>query len=134
MNNEEIIKKASLSFENSFSEKNYYDLQTQDENHLDLILKKLKLSPGKNILDLGTGTGYLAFPIAKLDKSYSIIGIDIVKETISRNNNEAIKKGLENLQFVVYDGIELPFEDNSFDIIISRYAIHHFPNIKKSRQ
>jgi len=33
------------------------------------------------------------------------------------------------LHFVSYDGMDFPFADNSFDIVITRYALHHFPAI-----
>ena len=36
----------------------------------------------------------------------------------------------KNTGFVNYDGITFPFEDDSFDIVITRYALHHFPTIK----
>ena len=39
---------------------------------------------------------------------------------------------MSNLRFVSYGGTDLQFADNEFDIVISRYALHHFPDIHKS--
>ena len=30
----------------------------------------------------------------------------------------------------LYDGIDFPFEDQSFDLVVTRYALHHFPDIE----
>ena len=36
------------------------------------------------------------------------------------------------MSFVNYDGVNFPFEDGSFDMVITRYALHHFPDISHS--
>jgi len=125
----ESIKKTAIKFEDSFSQGSYYDSQTQDNNHLKLILSSLELNPGKRILDLGTGSGYLAFPLATENEKCEVIGLDIVVKTIERNNFKS--KEITNLNFVSYGGEIFPFPENYFDIIVSRYAIHHFPDIEK---
>ena len=38
----------------------------------------------------------------------------------------------KNLSFVNYDGVDFPFEVGSFDMVITRYALHHFPDISHS--
>ena len=65
MNYKESIEKTKQGFEASFQADAFYNKQTKDEKHLELILNFLKVQPGMKILDLGTGTGYLAFPLAK---------------------------------------------------------------------
>ena len=84
------------------------------------------------ILDLGTGSGYLAFPIAKENAGCDVVGLDIVKEALLANRVRAEKEGTDNLTFMSYDGIDLPFEDSTFDLIVTRYSLHHFPDIEHS--
>jgi|GEM_PF-5417002 len=122
MNNENIIKLAKLEFEKSFLERNYYNIQTQDDDHLDRIVEAINVSNKKRILDLGTGSGYLGFKIASEFKDSLITGLDIVTQTLKENTNEALKRGISNIDFIDYDGEIFPFKDNTFDIIVTCYT------------
>jgi ubiquinone/menaquinone biosynthesis C-methylase UbiE len=132
MNLEDNIKLVKQGFESSFSEKSFYEKQTIDDNHLSLLINMINAKSGNTIVDLGTGTGYIAFPLAEKNVDSTIIGIDIVTETLKRNSKKAAQENLSNLSFISYDGKNFPFLDNSIDIIITRYALHHFPNIEHS--
>ena len=70
----ESIESTKKGFEESFKSGTFYNEQTQDQNHLELILNFLNISPGMNVLDLGTGTGYLAFPIARKYPAAEVAG------------------------------------------------------------
>lgn len=129
VNNKESIEKTKQGFEESFRLGSYYNKQTRDDNHLELILKRVQVELGMRILDLGTGSGYLAFPFAESYKQTEVVGLDIVEKTLEENQRKAELDRLTNLHFVNYDGIDFPFEDDSFDIVITRYALHHFPAI-----
>lgn len=129
MNYKESIEQTKQSFEESFRDGAYYNKQTSDNLHLEMILRYIPVEPGMKILDLGTGSGYLAFSFAEKYKQAEIIGLDIVEKTLVENRRKAEIGGINNLHFVSYDGVNFPFNDNSFDIVISRYALHHFPVI-----
>ena len=126
------VDSARRGFEESFAAGTFYNRQTQDSEHLNRILGFLKISDGMKILDLGTGSGYLAFPVAKNHPDCEIIGLDIVNATIEANRSRANDQGLNNLSFVSYDGIDFPFDAESFDLVITRYSLHHFPDIEHS--
>jgi len=129
VNNKESIEITKQGFEESFRLGSYYNKQTRDEMHLELILKYIQVTPGMRILDLGTGSGYLAFPFAKKHTQAEVVGLDIVEKTLATNQRKAKLEGINNLHFVSYEGMKFPFEDNSFDLVITRYALHHFPEI-----
>ena len=126
------IEDTRKGFEASFATGDFYNRQTQDSQHLEKILQFLQVSDGMRILDLGCGSGYLAFPMAKNNPDIEVIGLDIVSDTLRANRSRANKEGIKNLTFVSYDGIDFPFEDDSFDLVVTRYALHHFPDIGHS--
>lgn len=139
MNKKEISTKSELNrsiettkrgFEESFESGTLYNRQTQDKAHLERILRCLKISDGMRILDLGTGTGYLAFPIAERFPKTEVIGLDIVERALDKNRKKALNDGLKNISFVSYNGLTFPFADKVFDMVITRYALHHFPAIQ----
>ena len=92
----------------------------------------LPIRDGMKVLDLGAGSGYLSFPIAKRNVACKIVGLDIVSNALAANRVRAEKEDVDNLSFVCYDGVDFPFEANSFDMVITRYALHHFPDIAHS--
>ena len=72
------------------------------------------------------------FPIAQKYPNISIIGLDIVEKALEVNRSRAKEENIRNISFTSYDGINVPFADSEFDMVISRYALHHFPDIQKS--
>lgn len=132
MNIEKSITEARQGFEESFREAAFYNKQTADDDHLKLLLDLVCPKDNDTILDLGTGSGYVAFPLAERNLNCSIIGMDIVADTLATNEKKAREQGNANLQFKAYDGKLYPFEDESIDTIVTRYALHHLPNIEDS--
>ena len=126
------IDSTRRGFEESFSVGTFYNRQTQDAEHLDEILSFVRFEKGMKILDLGTGSGYLAFRIAKDNPGCIVTGLDIVSATLEANTKRAQEEGVNNLSFVSYDGISFPFEDGMFDVVVTRYSLHHFPEIETS--
>ena len=126
------INDTRKGFEESFATGDFYNRQTQDSEHLKRILGSLKISEGMKLLDLGTGSGYLSFPIAKNNPGCEVNGLNIVNDALQANRMRADAEGIKNLSFVSYDGIDFPFEDVSFDLVVTRYALHHFPDIEHS--
>lgn len=132
MNAEKIIAAAKQGFEDSFSSGEFYNKQTRDSRHLNAILDFLPIKCGMRILDLGTGSGYLSFPIAEKYPDAMVVGLDIVEQALEANRRKAAQENKSNLSFVSYGGVTFPFEDGEFDMVVSRYSLHHFPCIQES--
>ncbi len=126
------INDTRKGFEASFAAGDFYNRQTQDSKHLEKILQFIQISDGMRILDLGCGSGYLSFPVARNNPGCEVIGLDIVSEALDSNRCRAKKEEINNLTFVNYDGTDFPFASGSFDWIVTRYALHHFPDIEHS--
>jgi ubiquinone/menaquinone biosynthesis C-methylase UbiE len=88
--------------------------------HLSDYKRAQFLVKNKNVLDLGCNSGYGTNLLAEECKS--IIGVDVSPEAIKTAD---LKYNKPNLEFQLVDGINLPFEDNSFDVIISFQVIEH---------
>ena len=106
---ESSIMATKQGFENSFSSGDFYNKQTQDEQHLKNILDFLPINADMKILDLGTGSGYLSFPIAKKYSNISVIGLDIVEKALEVNRFRAKEEQIRNISFITYNGIEFRF-------------------------
>ena len=97
---EQSIFATKEGFENSFSCGDFYNKQTQDDQHLKLILDFLPIKSGMKILDLGTGSGYLSFPIAERFPDALISGLDIVEKALEANRVKAEKDCIRNIRFI----------------------------------
>ena len=126
------IEDTRKGFEESFASGDFYNRQTQDAEHLERILAFINVRDGMRILDLGCGSGYLTFPIAEGNPDCEVTGLDIVSDAIDANRSRAREAELDNLTFVSYDGIDFPFEAGTFDLVVTRYSLHHFPDIEHS--
>jgi ubiquinone/menaquinone biosynthesis C-methylase UbiE len=93
-----------------------------------MVIELANIQPGDKVLDVGCGTGSLTLTA----KSYAgpsgkVYGIDAAPEMIDVAKKKASRAGLE----VVFDvGLieKLAFPDATFDVVISRLAIHHLPD------
>ena len=79
---------------------------------------------GGEILEIGTGKGYLAIALAKKDYSFTTIDVSGQEQAYARLNIKSL--GLEKqVNFKIENAENLSFEDKSFDIIFSINTIHH---------
>jgi len=123
---QDIMGRAKESFGHDWLTPGYSQL-ISDAEHLANILKLCDVIPGKSYLDIGTGSGYVAFELARQHPAVSVAGIDIVEQVIAADNQKARETHAHNLRFLSFAGTQLPFDDGSFYGAVSRYAFHHFP-------
>ena len=85
----------------------------------DEIAKYYGIGPGDKILDVGCGKGYLLYEFTQAVPGVKVAGIDISRYGID-NAKEEIKPFLREA-----NAVNLPFEDNSFDLVISITTLHN---------
>ncbi len=87
-----------------------------------------------SVLDVGTGTGIIALFVAtRIGPQGKVVGIDLSDGMLATASNKAKRQDLESrTEFLKMDAESLGFADNSFDAVISLYALRHFPNPDKS--
>jgi demethylmenaquinone methyltransferase/2-methoxy-6-polyprenyl-1,4-benzoquinol methylase len=89
-------------------------------------------NPDENskILDIATGTGDIAFKYYKITlEKADITGMDFTPEMIKIANE---RKQNRKIKFLVGNALNLPFEDNIFDITSISYGIRNVDDVKKS--
>lgn len=96
---------------------------------VDIISSKIPKNKKLKVLDVGTGTGFLAILMASL--KHDVTGIDLTKSMIDCANKTSNLLGY-NIDFKVMDAQDLNFDDNFFDVVISRNLTWTLPNAKKA--
>ena len=81
------------------------------------------------VLDLACGTGITTCKFAKAAKE--VAGLDITKEMLYQAQLKCHSEKLTNINFKLGDVENLQYEDESFDIVFTRYGFHHFLDVKK---
>lgn len=83
----------------------------------DELLEMCRTNEKSNLLDVGCGSGFTACQIAKKYNCH-VVGIDISETMVARSKERARKENLTKVEFQVADVTQLPFEDQSFDVVI----------------
>jgi len=112
------------------------------------IVAAAKIRANDRVLDIGTGRGFLAIETAKAVVGCRVVGIDVwdapakgqmhkgflmgnSKENAERN---ALLEGVsDRVQFRQCDARELPFESQSFDVVVSSAALHQMIGLGTDR-
>ena len=90
-------------------------------------LKKEKATAGK-LLDVGCGPGWFLKDLIKTFQNIDFTGCDLSERMVFHAKNNLSPK----VNVVVGDAQNLPFADDSFDIVTSTLAFHHFPQPDKA--
>jgi SAM-dependent methyltransferase len=80
------------------------------------FLERLYVEPGTRMLDVASGAGQIAIPAAR--SGVIVTGIDIAANSVARARARAEAEGLA-VQFDEGDAEALPYEDESFDLVVS---------------
>jgi ubiquinone/menaquinone biosynthesis C-methylase UbiE len=91
----------------------------------DIISRYLE-SDNMSILDIGGATGAFSFWLAEQGHDVSLI--DFVDKHIEIARQHEIDKGIRLTSAVVGDARELPFEDNTFDLVLLMGSLYHLTN------
>lgn len=98
--------------------------------------KLLKNLPPKNeikALDLACGTGDVPLVLAKNKKVTHIEGLDLSKEMVALGQKKVENKKLcEKIELKIGDGTNLPYEDNTKDLVTISFGIRNFNDPEKS--
>ena len=92
--------------------------------HLAWVVEQAAWDPAYQVIDVAAGTGLFARAIAA--RVGSIVAVDLTPEMLTRGRDLARADGFTNIRFEQSAAERLPFPDESFDAVVTRYSIHHF--------
>ncbi len=87
----------------------------------------------KELIDIGCGTGIIALQALKMGAKKAVCG-DISNYMLERGREKAKVLGYDSsrIQFYQLDAESLPFDDNSFDIVLTGMTVGILPGQKKA--
>ena len=92
--------------------------------HLDLAA----LAPGERVLDLGSGSGTDVFCAAvQVGTAGSVVGVDFTDEQLGKARRLRDRDGFAQVDFVEASIDVLPFEDETFDVVVSNGVVNLSP-------
>lgn len=119
--------------DDSFKAADTYDAAAKDfdavpfafwDRHGRKTVEHASLRLGSKVLDVGCGTGASAIPAAvEVGPDGQVTGVDIADGMLREARNKAHASRLGNISFEKSDMVRLPFDESSFDAVISVFSI-----------
>jgi ubiquinone/menaquinone biosynthesis C-methylase UbiE len=94
---------------------------------LDALVALMKDRRDARVLDLGCGGGHVTFNVAPLVRD--IVAYDLSPEMLEVVARTARERGLSNVTTRQGTVEKLPFADESFDVVLSRFSAHHWGDL-----
>ncbi len=114
--------KAALKFDDN--DPSVYNMCRKDYPD---VMAEVTKEPFYDLLDAGCGTGAMLDMFKQDFPNKQYTGIDLSEKMIET----AMRKGLDGIHFITGDCENLPFSDDSFDVVTCSMSFHHYPNPEK---
>jgi SAM-dependent methyltransferase len=98
-----------------------------DPEDLRRMTEAVELTGDERVLDLGTGTAHTALAFAPLVRE--VVGLDLTEKMLQAGARLATERGIENLDLRLGNAQSIPFEDETFDLVVARQCPHHFADV-----
>lgn len=95
---------------------------------LSILIEHLPLQPDDRVLDVATGTGFMAFALSA--HAGRVIGLDLTWEMLVEG--QRLRDSNANIDWIQGDVETLPFGDRTFSIVTCRRSAHHFPHLDRA--
>ncbi|MEO8190940.1 MAG: methyltransferase domain-containing protein [Acidobacteriota bacterium] len=87
---------------------------------------RLGLERDDDVLDVAAGTGLLSRAIAP--RVRSVVALDLTPEMMAEGRRAADREKISNVRFEKGAAEDLPYDPSSFDMVVTRFSVHHFQN------
>jgi ubiquinone/menaquinone biosynthesis C-methylase UbiE len=103
------------------------DTPAMRDEYRRLAVKAAAAIQAGRVLEIGAGPGFVAIEIAKLLPEVQLVGLDLSETMIDIATGNAREQGVsERVAFREGDASKMPFDDASFDFVISSGSLHHW--------
>lgn len=99
-------------------------LALSSQEYLQWMVDHLDLQSPFDVLDVAAGTGLLSRAMAP--HVARVVALDLTPEMLMQGRNQAKQAGLTNIAFVQGLAEDLPYPNDAFDRVVTRFSIHHF--------
>lgn len=108
----------------------YDRFRYQNERHLLRCLDALQVTD-RQVLEIGLGEGSDSERLIRRGARWS--GVDLTAESVARVRTRLMLRELPYQEVRQGSVLDLPFADNSFDMVFSHGVLHHVPDIKRAQ-
>jgi SAM-dependent methyltransferase len=103
-------------------------LTLSDQGYLAWMVEQLNLQSHFEVLDVAAGTGHLSRTIAPHVRH--VVALDITPEMLAQARREAELQGLSNVVFEPGEAEHLSYANDAFDLVVTRFSLHHFADVR----
>jgi ubiquinone/menaquinone biosynthesis C-methylase UbiE len=102
--------------------------QHSNQHGLELMLKLSDPKKNDRVLDVACGPGIVACEFARIVSN--VTGIDLTPAMIEQATKLQNEKKLGNIDWRIGDVSDLPFDESTFSLVVTRYSLHHMVDPK----
>ena len=109
----------------------YDNFRYRHERHIPACIESLHV-PGKQVLEIGLGEGSESELLIRAGARWT--GIDLTSESVDRVRTRLTLRDLPYQDLRQGSVLDLPFADESFDVVFSHGVLHHVPDIRQAQR
>jgi ubiquinone/menaquinone biosynthesis C-methylase UbiE len=98
--------------------------ELHSRERIERLVNAINPAPDARALEIATGPGHVAMALA--ERCREVVGLDITDAPLVIAERRRRERGLANVRFQRADADQIPFADGEFDVVLCRFAFHHF--------
>ena len=119
MNNYEQVKRSF-----SIQAEKFATYHMSKAEYTDYLIRSIGAIGTEHTLEVAAGTCICGRAIAPYVND--VVCLDLTEEMLEQGRKLAVQDNIHNISFVTGNAMSLPFEDETFDLVLTRLSLHHF--------